>query len=251
MGGRRRQLTLVMVVIGGVLLLASTLASNAIAALAGLAVIFWGILLLFATATPYVKAEVIGPSFEGQREAVRQFLSAGGTKLNATYLPPRSFEDVSAGKVLLSAEKDGGGGVTGGASGLSATSGTRVQMPAPGLGLVKYYQKKAGSDFLGVDLQYVKLTLPNLVTEDLELARSLEVSIDGDTVDITSIGAKFYQLCVAMSDSAESESYLACPFHSSFALVLARATSKAVMIASVERMNDGETVKATYKVKEA
>jgi hypothetical protein len=235
--------------VGGITLVVSVFVFNAVGALAGLAMIFWGIVLLLVTTTPYVKAEAIGPSFEGQRQAIRQFIGVTGRNLKATYLPPRSFEEASADSVLLTGEGESEAPV--GANRPSSKLLTGIRMPPSGVGLVKYYQSKTESNFLGVDLQYIKMTLPKLLTEDLELAQSVEVNFDGDVVGVATIGAKFYRICESMSDSADSENSLACPFHSSFAIVLARATGKPITIESIDRMNDGRTIRATYKIREA
>lgn len=241
-GGRAPSYALVTA--GAALLLGSFIVSNTIAALAGVAMVFWGVLILYVAGAPYVKAEVIGPSFEGEREAARQLI--GSQEAGAVYLPPRSFAEVSAEKVLVTR-----GSRTDGPSNPAppGASGPGLLMPPPGAGLVKYYQEKAESDFFGVDLDYVRVTLPRLVTEDLELAQSLDVTVDGDRVAISTKGTRFYQLCSSMAGPPESEKYLACPFHSSFAVVLARAVGRPVSVDSVERMTDGRTVVANYMIR--
>jgi hypothetical protein len=236
---------------GGVLLVVSVLSSNAIAAFAGLAGFFWGALLLYVANDPYVKVEMIGPSFEGQRAVIRQFMDTAGAGSKAIYLPPRSLGEVSEAKVLFPRAKGQKGSKGSSASSGTSNVGDGLLMPAPGLGLVRYYQEKSDSDFFGVDLQFVKVTLPKLLAENLEVVQAFEMSVDDDKVTVTVVGTRFYELCSSMSDSSESEEKLACPFHSSFAVILARAVGKPITIDSIERMGDHRSIIATYKIEEA
>jgi hypothetical protein len=237
-----RKLTYWFAGLGGFLLVLAIFLSNLVLTIAGLAMIFWGTLLLFVTSTSYIKAEVVGPSFEGSIQAIKELAGVSGLRGRAVYLPPRSFGEVSAEKVMLS----GRGTPEAGGELIVPNGGPLIT--APGIGLVKYFQSKVDSDFLGVDFDYVKFSLPKLITEDLELAQEMEMVADGDLVRVVTVGKRFFQLCSDMSDSSEPETFLACPLHSSFAVVLARALGKPVFIESVERLSDNRTVKATYAI---
>ena len=213
--------------------------------------VFWGVLFLYVGSVPYVKAEIVGPSFSGQKAALQQLIETRKRRGRAIYLPPKYPGEISSGLVLLPSIKKPT--TTLGSEGADATAvnPTGLELPAPGQGLVEYYVAQSGSDFVGVDFEYLQTSLPRLIVENLELAQTFEMAIDGSFVTIRTVGERLYELCSALTISAKGEEYLACPFHSSFATVLARSTGKSVLIESATRMDDARTIVATYRIAES
>jgi hypothetical protein len=240
-----------LLVVGGGSIVFSILFTNSILAFIGLGFVFWGILFVYVGSVPYVKAEIIGPSFAGQKAALQQLIETHEGRGRAIYLPPKYIGEISAGRVLLPSDDKPTSTLGNGSTDTATVKPAGLELPAPGLGLVEYYVAHADSDFVGVDMEYLQASLPKLIREDLELAQTFEMTVDGSTVTIRTVGERFYELCSAMAISAIGEEYLACPFHSSFAVVLARATGKSVVIESATRMDDARTIVATYKIGES
>lgn len=236
--------------VGGASIVFSLLFTNSILAFVGLGLVFWGILFLYVGSVPYVKAEIIGPSFAGQKAALQQLIETQKGRGRAIYLPPKHLDEVSAGRVLLPSDDKPIATPSSGSANATTVKPKGLELPAPGLGLVEYYVAHTGSDFVGVDMEYLQASLPRLIRENLELAQTFEMTVDGNIVTIRTVGERFYELCSALTISAKGEEYLACPFHSSFAIVLARATGKSVLIESATRMDDARTIVATYKIGE-
>jgi hypothetical protein len=198
--------------------------------------------MLYISRVPYVKIEAVVPSLVGQGQVIGQLLGPMGSGLEGVQLPPRSIGEVSQEKVLIRK--------TASVEGPSTTSTMEMGtlLPAPGLDLVKYFQEKSNSDFFGVDFAFLQVTLPELLIRDLEFVTDAEVTMDGDLVTIRTTGSKFYELCSSMASSAESEKMLACPLHSSFAIMIARSIGKPVVMASEVRDAETGSITADYRV---
>ncbi len=226
---------------GGALLLLAFIFSNIVAALAGIAVAFWGLLILYVSDTGYVKAEVVVPTLEGQAAVVKQLLENSRIVSDGVHVPPKSIGEVSAEKVVLGDET-----AQTAVSGEGSLLAHSFAVPAPGLALVKYYQEHSGSDFLGVNFEYLKGTLSSLMVEELEIAQSFEIKMEENVITISATGRRFYELCTSMADE-ETEKRIGCPIHSSFAIILARAFGRPIAITSVDR-SARPTIVTKYKV---
>jgi hypothetical protein len=227
---------------GGVLLILAFVTTSTVLALAGIGFAIWGAVMLYISRVPYVKVEAVVPSLVGQGEVIGQLLRPMGSGLEGVHLPPRSIGEVSQERVLIRRTAFASSSIP------SGDGKGDLLLPAPGLDLVKYFQEKSNSDFFGVDFAYLQVTLPELLMKDLELVTDAEVTRTGDLVKVRTIGSKFYDLCTSMASSAESEMMLACPLHSSFAIMIARSLGKPVVMASEVRDKETESITADYKV---
>jgi hypothetical protein len=229
MAAWRDQVSIGSMVAGGVLLLASFALSNAILTLAGIGLAFWGILFLYVENDPYLKEEAVVPTLMGQGATIEELVGSMGSFAQGVHLPPRSISEVAAEKVLL-----------------RSTGFGEVAVLAPGLGLVDYYRKSANSDFLGVDLDFIRVKLSQALVEDLEVAQLFDLQSEGDAITVTTEGSKLYKLCTSMVNTTEAEVRLPCAFHSSFAIVLARATGRPFVLASMMKDPKDKKIVARY-----
>jgi hypothetical protein len=225
----RGQVSVGSMVAGGVLLLASFALSDAILTLGGIGLAFWGVLFLYIENEPYLKEEAVVSALRGQGATIEELAGSMGSFTQGVHLPPRSISEVAAEKVLL-----------------QSTGVGEVAVLAPGLGLVDYYRESANSDFLGVDMDFIRVKLSKALVEDLEVARLFELRSEGDAVTVTTEGSKLYSLCTSMVNTTEAEVRLPCAFHSSFAVVLARATGRPFVLASMTRDPKDKKIVAKY-----
>ena len=86
---------------GGSLLLLAFLLSNIVAALAGIAIAFWGIIILYVSDAGFVSVDAITSTLEGEREVIKQLLANIGAKSEGIHLPPKSIDEVSAERVMM------------------------------------------------------------------------------------------------------------------------------------------------------
>jgi hypothetical protein len=242
-GSDQRDVTMVgFLMAGGALILLGYLAANTILALAGIGFAIWGAVMLYISRVPYVKVEAVVPSLVGQGQVIGQLLGPMGSGLEGVHLPPRSIGEVSQEKVLIRKTAFAS------SSPPSGVGDKDLLLPAPGLDLMKYFQEKSNSDFFGVDFVFLQVKLPELLIRDLELVTDAEVTKNGDLITIRATGSKFYQLCSSMASSAESELTLACPLHSSFAIMIARSFGKPVVMTSEARDAETGNITADYRI---
>ena len=122
-----------------------------------------------------------------------------------------------------------------------------MSITPPGEQLMKLYSEELGVDFARMDLDFLQLKLPDLLINDLELAEDLEINVNDSMVNIKMVG-RGAELCDAVRSSTLLDEYLGCPIHSSFALVISRASGKAVILESVKP--DGKGIESTYRLQE-
>ncbi len=238
----------VLIPFGATSLVLSIAFSNLILTFTGLGLVFWGILLVYITSVAYVKSELLGP-YGSITESLQNILVELGYKGRAIYLPPRYLRELKGGVAFIS---EGEETIVPKSEDLASDGLIRrdpngITIQAPGLGLLQLYQRKLGIDLAGVDLAYLQARLPKLLIQDFELSEEFEMLADGSKITLKTVGKILSNLCQETSGS-RGEEYLACPFHGSIALALARTGGRPVVVESVERSNDGRTVEATYRL---
>lgn len=164
------------------------------------------------------------------------------------YLPPDSLRDVKGEKVFIPKEKEGRvwplkESVV--KINLSQNPEGIFLIP-PRLNLSNLYEDELGKNFVGEDLDYVKIHLPSLFIDGLEIAEDLVFSIEGSRVNVTIEGSIYKDLLKEISKIENIYSSLGCPLTSSIALVIARSTGNPVIIEDITMSEDYSTIEVQY-----
>lgn len=244
------------IVLGILALIASMLYNSQVFAFIGLGLTFWGALFFLVRPTTYVQGSLLdataislyttidritkdlkykGKSFyippypkqaylpehlKGLKEII-VFVSADGSK----GLP--SIEEMAEGKFILRNPK-----------GISITP--------PGMGLLSQFESELKIDPTRMDLQTLCETMPQLILENFQLAKEIEMKPENDQVNMKVKGSIFSSLY--HENDLKSVYSLGCPLVSAIACAIAKVTGKVVTINSLRFDKKADTTEASYSI---
>jgi hypothetical protein len=218
----------------------------------GLTLIFWGALLLFMKPVRYVKTSLLDSTAISSLTTIDRVISESNYKGKAVHLPPLPYflKGYKGGIVYISSKK----GVI--LPPVHEVSGKKVFVKnpqgicivPPGLSLVNLYEKELGKEFTKVDLGYLKNNLPKLFTENLEIAKDLEINKENSLIHVKITGSVYKDFCTEVRKLSNVCSSFGCPLCSSIACALSRVLGKPITIEKTELSPDGDVIEAYYRV---
>ena len=240
--------------VGAAVLVGSMVFSSNVMAIIGLPLIFWGVLFFFLKPTSLVKADLLDSASFSLLENMGRLVSEFGLKGKGVYLPPHYLEELSGGLVFVSTKDEvyvptvDEVGEAEDRVFLKNPSG--VCLVPSGVALTNLLERELGTSFAKVNLEYLERNLPKVFVEALEIAENFELSVEGGSVHVRIEGSIYKDLCGEVRRlSGVCESF-GCPFCSSIACALARASGKAVVMDGNELSRDGKVMDVYYRVLE-
>jgi hypothetical protein len=221
--------------------------SHNVSAFLGMALTFWGALLLYVRPTQFIKKEILDHSVTEPAQNITRLLTeleyegdpiyiSPGTLwgMNNTVLwipknretPAPTDEQLSNQQTIIS-EPDG-----------------LVFIP-PGMSLSRLIEETLNTNFSTTDLDYLAFNLERALVEGLEMAESFTMETDNPMIRVEIKGSIFNDL-IRESISDERNHKIGDTLNSAIASILARTTRKPVTIESIEI--NKETVKTTFKL---
>jgi len=285
---RNRVVAYIILVIGLVSLFTSAYFEHLVLAFIGLGLTFWGALLLYITPSRQVPLELMKAVASSElvnlekmlrdtESLIVEALLGNGVKPEALqeirrdlvsrrvkgyetlfpfgkgiYLPPRYLRDFESSLVFVPSTRSGG-----------LPKPEEVQedrlyfalprlrgllLTPPGLGLCKLFEKRMGSSFTKVDLEFVRENLPRLLIEEMEIAEDVEVETSGGMVTVRIRNHVFQEICEETAKLKMVHVLVGCPLSSAIACALAKATGKPVVIESEKHGADRKTVEFSFSI---
>lgn len=236
---------------GALCIISSILYSSLILAFIGLGLTFWGALLLYIAPTRFVRGVLLGSTATSSLVSISRIISDLNYEGKGIYLPPRHLREVKGGTVFIPSKNElvipPVGETTGEKVFLKNPNG--MCLAPPGLSLVNLYEDELGTDFAKVDLNYLRMNLPKLFIEGLEIAEDLEISVEGVRIHVRITGSIYTESCREIRNTSPNIcTSLGCPLCSSITCALARTTGKPVMIEETRQSEDGKTIEAYYRI---
>lgn len=239
--------------LGTCLLALSTVYSHIIAALIGLALAFWGCVLLYITPTSFVKSNLLNSTAISSLSAVSQMIDELGYAGKGVYIPPLYLGGVKGGTIFIPSNQEI---IIPPAEELAeekifVKNPNGICLPPPGLALVNLYEDQLGKDLAKTDLDYLQQNLPKVLIEDLQIAEDFEMETQGNIITATITGSIYQDLCKRIRrTSPRACSSTGCPLCSSIALATARASGKPVTIEDVKPSADNKKVEINLRLLE-
>jgi hypothetical protein len=113
------------------------------------------------------------------------------------------------------------------------------------LGILTRIEKELGVDFSKIELSDLCEVLPRFLTQNLNLAKSVEFDILKNEVNLKILGSVYNGL-YQTENGLKSVSLLGCPIASAVACVLAKTSGKLVTIPSLLLSPDRSTIIVQY-----
>lgn len=119
----------------------------------------------------------------------------------------------------------------------------------PGNELLKLFEKKLNINFIKVNMDFLQKNLPNLITEDLEIATDLQIENQKESVTVNFDNSIFYDISFDQKFS-EILNFIGCPLSSAIGCVIADATGKLITITEYKTNKQRTNTVVTYKFME-
>ena len=239
-------------IIPGVLsLIFSILKESQILAFIGLGLTFWGALFLFIKPVRYVRSELLYSASLSSYLTLDRIIKDLKFKGKSYYIPPypkdvylpeylRGLKEM---KVFISADK--------GSSIPSIEEMAKnkfllknpkgICVAPPGLGLLTQIERELRKDLTKLDLNSLCENLPKVLTEDLQVAKEMEIKTEENGVYIK-ISDSTYSDLYSKERNLKSVHLLGCPLISAIICATAKATGKIVTIDKDKFSPDNKTV---------
>lgn len=242
--------SLLLLLIGLFLLVASAFASLTTFALMGISLIFWGIFLHYVRPSRYVKIELL-TSFQSPLETLNRVIEKTKHEGKGVYLPPKSLEDINASIVFVPNKPITRLPQLGEVSEdrLLSNDAQGLYLTPPGLSLCQLFEKTMGTKFTLISLGSLRETVWKLFTKDLEIAEDLNMTMENEAITVQMEGSVFADLCRETAKLEKIHNSVGCPLCSAVACALAKTTGKAITIENEEQGAHGKTA-TRYKMLE-
>jgi hypothetical protein len=264
--------SLSMLGLGAASILASIVYTSSILAFTGLGLAFWGAILIYIQPEEYTKKVLLDASVMPSFATLNQIMQELDYKGKAIYLPPKYLKDPETSKVYISKKEDGKLPtrelVLGQKSRLFIKNPKGILLTPLGDELARLLEKRIGTSFTKVDLEYLIRNLPKLFVEDLEIAENIEVQTEftkvsekindsvplmqmkSDIIHVKITNTIYKDICKAKKNLSNMCNTIGCPTCSAIACIISKAAEKPVVIEKIQISEDGRNVEATYRVLE-
>jgi len=237
---------------GAVSVVLSFVFESPIAAFLGLGLLFWGIIIFYVGSQEYVKANLLVALTLPSLVDLDKMLASLGFSGKTFYLPPRYLKNVASSKIYISEDINAGvpmpASVAGEEDKVFLDSPRAVVIDPPGDELAQLFEKTLGIEFAKVDLAYLQKKLPDLIVENLEIAKAFDMQIEKDKVDVAVENLTLKDVCKEVRNLAHIYGCLGCPLSSAIGCALAKATGKLVAIENELISEDGKNIDVEFRL---
>ncbi len=250
----------VLFLISGIVLLAfSIYAESQILALIGLGLTFWGVLFILVRPLKLVEGSLLYNASISSYLTADRILNDFSYKGKGYYIPPypedvylpEYLKGLKASLVFISAKNDSEmPSIEEIAKGKFMSKTQKgVLLAPPGAGILTQIESKTKMDFTKMTLNELCEVLPPFFTQDLNLAKELEMQLDGDQIRLKMVDSLYKNLYSARNN-LKSVTFLGCPIVSAVACAIAKTSGRTVAIQKQQPSPDGLAIQVWYRIVE-
>ena len=245
-------------IIPGILALIFSILNNSnILAFIGLSLAFWGALFFFLRPVKYVSSSLLDSNAIATYTTIDRIVKDLKIKGKSYYIPPypkevylpQHLKGLKETVVFISAD-------TGGMPSIEELAKSKfllenpngICVVPPGLGVLAQFEKELRIDIAKLQISELCEIFPPLITENLQLAKEIEMKQENGQVYLKMIDSTYKNLYAA--EDLKSIHFLGCPLASAIACALAKATGKMVTIQKDNITPDGQTIEVWYSMVE-
>lgn len=244
----------------GVLSLALSISYNSqVLAFIGLGLTLWGALFLFVRPIGYVKSSLLDSAAISSYSTIDRIIKELKYKGKSYYIPPypkevylpeylKGLKDMI---VFISADSGAGmPAIEEMAKGRFLLENPKgICVAPPGSGLLTQFEKELRADITKIELSELCESLPQLVLENFQLAKEIEMKLGENQVYLRIFDSTYKNLYGA-EVNLKSVHFLGCPIVSAIACSIAKTTGKIVTIHKDKISSDGQTIEVWYRFAE-
>ncbi|MGB9914271.1 MAG: hypothetical protein ACPLIG_00875 [Candidatus Bathyarchaeales archaeon] len=246
-------------IIPGALALAYAILKNSnTLAFIGLSLTFWGVLFFFIKPARYVASSMLTSAALSEYFTTDRILRDLKINGKAYYIPPypkdvylpQHLKGLKESVVFISSSTSGMPSIEELAkSKFLLENPNGICVSPPGLGLLEQLEKELKRDITKIQLDELFEILPPLITENLQLAKEVEIKQEDSQIYLKMIGSPYRALYTA--EELKSIHFLGCPLASAIACAIAKASGKTVTVQKDNIAPLGQAVEVWYQLVEA
>jgi len=245
-------------IIPGVLALALSIINNSnTLAFIGLSLTFWAALFLFLRPLKYVSSSLLESTAISTYTTIDRIIKDLKFKGKSYYIPPypkevylpQHLKGLKEPVVFISDD-------TGGMPSIEELAKSKfllenpngICVAPPGLGVLNQFEKELRNEITKLQLSELCEIFPPLITENLQLAKEIEMKQENGQVYLKMIDSTYKNLYTA--EDLKSIHFLGCPLASAIACAIAKATGKMITIQKDNITPDDQTIEVWYSMVE-
>jgi hypothetical protein len=249
---RERLIVWLLLPAGGVVLFIAFAYESAISAFIGLGFILWSLVILYAGSERYVEESVLAALIVPPLANLDRLLADLDCRGKAFFLPPEFLSDFESCRAYISVEKSSDPPkpehIRGKENGVLLKEPPGVIIEPPGANLTKLLESKLGTRFTRVDLQFLQGQLPKIFVEKLQLAKSLEVTVEKGRALVAIGDFALKGMYEKISTLAHVYSEVGSPAASAIGCALAKSSGRLVSVENEAVSRDGRNVSIEYRI---
>ncbi len=244
--------TVTMLALGIGLTTASTVYVSSFLAILGVAMIFWGVILIYITPTKQVPLTLLNASVLSDTSNIERILVEHGISQKAVYLPPKNLANMELSLIYIpekpnqplpkrentTDEK------------LTAKNQNGIFLTPTGFALSRIFEQELSVSFTKADVKYLQEKLPKLLIETLGLAEKMDIQTKNGAITVQIGGNMLNEVCQEIRKLPRTHEVIGCLLPSAIACAFAKATGKPIVIANEKRSQDGKTTVIEYQIME-
>lgn len=243
------EISYILLAAGIILIALSLLHSNSIAAYIGIALIFWGALLLYAKPIKFMKKDLLEPSIINLMENIENVIKEMNYQGTPIYISPVTISTVRNVFLLIpkhdQLELPSNENIF--QNNLLYNNAEIIKLIPPGFDLSKLYEKELNTNFSINNLKYLENNLEKLFIDGLEIMKSIKMENKEPIITIILTDTIFDDIIDNIIKN-KILSYIGEPLSSSIACMIALITNRRVKIQNITQDKLSKVTKITYEI---
>ncbi len=245
------QIAYILFTLGLIFLALALVHTNTISAFIGIALTFWGALLLYIRPTKFIRQEILATSIVEPLMLINRILSELDYQGTPTFISPGTLGSLQnvflyipkSGSLQIPKDEDIPG------EKIFYDDPPSIKITPSGFQLSKLLEADLRTNFNSVDMEYLNNNLGKAIVDGFELTKSFEMEYDTSSVQVTMKETIFDEL-IDLLNKEKNPVLVGDPITSAIACILALMTRNPVKIASLEYDKTSKTLNVAYEIAE-
>ena len=234
--------------LGIVLVVVSALYASSFIAIFGLAIIFWGAILLYIAPVKHVPLTLLNSSVYDSSDIIEQVLAELSLTEKGVYLPPKNLKNVDSSLLFIpETPKTPIPNQEEISERLYNQQKTGILLTPPGFALSKLFEQALGKSFTKTDLTALQFNLSELLVE-LEIAENVEIQTQANIVTVQITNSIFHTVC--QDTKPQTHTQVGCLLTSAIGCALAKTAGKPITIQNEIYSPETKTTTIEYEIEE-
>jgi hypothetical protein len=239
----------ILLVLGFILVALAIYYSHNVATFIGIALTFWGALLLYIRPTRFIRKDILDSTITESSETYYKLIEELGYKGTPQHISPSTLWGLRN-TVLFIPRSNNTPKPTDeqfSADEAIINDPQAIKLTPPGLGLSRLIENELKTDFNTVNLEYLQYNLEKALVEGLEIVEAFQMEISKLKVQVEMKATIFDQAIKDQNKEVEKR-HIGNPLNSAIACIIARSTRKPIVIENIQIESNEKMMKVDFRI---